>query len=58
MNALEQYILDHHLDPLLAMNLLQEHGIVSDNAIWAGDVAAADHAAAIAFLRKNLKLAR
>ncbi len=45
MNALEAYILDHHLDPLLAMNLLQEHGIVSDNAIWAGDVAAADHAA-------------
>jgi hypothetical protein len=51
MNALEQHIIDAGLCPIAAMNVLQDHGIVSDNAVWAGDVAAADHERAIAFLK-------
>lgn len=50
MNTLETYIKAHAIDEVLAMNLLQEHGKVSDNAILAADVAETDCPAAIAFL--------
>jgi hypothetical protein len=38
MNSLEHYLRDKGLDETEAMNLLQEHGIVSDNCEWARDV--------------------
>lgn len=53
MNPLRLYLLIHRIDACAAMNLLQDRGIVSDNAIEAGDVAREDCAAAIEFLKAN-----
>lgn len=39
MNPLEQYLLRNSLDPIQAMNSLQAAGLISDNAVWAADVA-------------------
>lgn len=53
MNALEQWLNDHperFFSPTTAMNALSENGIVSDNAVWPPDVAAADCPGAVAFL--------
>lgn len=47
---LQQFITAHGWDPTKAMNLLQEHGVVSDNCVTVADVAVKDHAAAIQFL--------
>jgi hypothetical protein len=51
MNRLEQYLAETLRDPVESMNRLQEAGIISDEAVHAGDVADADCQAAIAFLR-------
>lgn len=42
MNALELYILQHKWSELEALNLLQDYGVISDNCVWARDVAEAD----------------
>lgn len=39
MNALEEYLAASRLDPIAAMNQLQDAGIISDNCVSAGDVA-------------------
>ena len=36
-NKLENWIANREADEVKVMNLLQEHGVVSDNAIWAKD---------------------
>ena len=38
-NQLENFIENNRLDPVAAMNELQEAGIISDNCICAADVA-------------------
>lgn len=59
MNLLEKYIRKNLLDPIKAMNALQESCIISDNCVWPADVADADCLAAIAWLeskpQKHLK---
>lgn len=53
MNAIGKWIDDHperFFTPTTAMDVLQENGIVSDNALTIYDVAEADHARAVAFL--------
>jgi len=39
MTSLDDYLATHLIDPTTAMNLLQDHGIISDNAIATVDVA-------------------
>ncbi len=53
MNPLTAHLLKHRIDPCLAMNHLQNHGIVSDNAIWPEDVSFADCNRAIAWIKAN-----
>lgn len=36
-NKLENWIANREVDEVKVMNLLQDYGIVSDNAIWAKD---------------------
>lgn len=36
-NKLENWIANREADEVKVMNLLQDYGIVSDNAIWAKD---------------------
>ena len=55
MNSLEQYIDYNKIDPVKAMNALQDHGIISDNCIEPRDVI--DSGVAITWLDQNfLKL--
>ena len=54
MNALQQTIQQGKFDETWAMNLLQAHGIVSDNCITADEVDEADCPRAIAFLTPDL----
>jgi hypothetical protein len=51
MNSLEQYIEYEKLDPVKAMNALQDHGIISDNCIEAKDVI--DAGVAVTWLDQN-----
>ena len=51
MNSLEQYIEYEKLDPVKAMNALQDHGIISDNCIEPSDVI--DAGVAITWLNQN-----
>lgn len=55
MNALEQYLKDHRINPVVALDALQDHGIVSDLAITAADVASEDCVRAIQFLEHERK---
>lgn len=50
-NKLTDHIDAHELDEVAVMNQLQDHGVVSDNAVVAGDVGNAD--AAVAWLQKQ-----
>lgn len=50
--TLSDYITRHNLDPVKTMNLLQDHGIVSDNCVEPADVGNPE--AAIRFLQRNL----
>lgn len=50
MNLLEQYLIMAKLDPIDAMNQLQDAGIISDNCVWPQDVATGDCVKAIQFL--------
>lgn len=58
MNPLEQFILDEQLDPVKAMNTLQNCGVISDNCVCPADVADSDCAAAVKFITglKRLKI--
>lgn len=50
MNELERWIKDSKVDPIQSMNRLQDNGIISDNCIYAEDVADVDCESAIKFL--------
>jgi len=50
MNLLETYIEAHCLNPTHTLNILQEFGIVSDNAVTAADVSDKDCETAVEFL--------
>jgi len=51
MNSLEQYLDYHKIDPVKAMNALQDHGIISDNCIDTSDVR--DSGIAVTWLDQN-----
>lgn len=53
MNALERFCREQGWDEKEAMNRLQEHGIVSDLAVTAADVAAVDCERAVAWLKEQ-----
>jgi hypothetical protein len=50
MNLLEQLIASRNMTPPAVMNTLQEHGIISDNAVHARNVADVDFPKINAFL--------
>lgn len=52
-NKLTDHIDANGLDEVAVMNRLQDHGIVSDNAVMAGDVVNAD--AAVKWLERAAK---
>jgi hypothetical protein len=49
--SLRAYIAAHGLDEVLVMNELQEHGVISDNAVSVADVG--NGGAAIAWMEKR-----
>jgi len=49
--SLRAYIASRGLDERLVMNELQEHNVISDNAVWAQDVG--NGGQAISFLEKR-----
>ena len=49
MNALQLYIRKMNLNECQVMNLLQDHGIISDNCVNAADVASEDCGRAVEF---------
>lgn len=49
--TLRQYIALHGLDAVLVLNELQDHGVISDNAVSVADVG--NGGAAIAWLEKR-----
>ena len=51
MNSLEQYLEYKKIDPVKAMNALQEHRIISDNCVDAKEVC--ESGAAITWLEQN-----
>lgn len=48
MNTLQHYIEAHRLNETEVMNILQDHGVISDNCVSAADVAGSGKA--VAFL--------
>lgn len=52
MNILEQWIDYNNEDPNKVMDLLQAHGVVSDNSVTAAEVCDADAEAAVRFLEE------
>lgn len=50
MNILEQWIEFNEEDPEKVMDLLQAHGVVSDNSVTVDEVCNADAEAAVRFL--------
>jgi hypothetical protein len=53
MNTLEFALAENKHDEKWAMNLLQAHGIISDNCVTAADVAAPDCFDAMKFLMRR-----
>jgi hypothetical protein len=51
MNSLEHYLTTEGIDPVKAMNLLQEHGAVSDLCVNPADVG--NSVMAVAWLHQN-----
>lgn len=51
MNCLEQYIEYTGIDPIKAMNALQENGVISDNCVDPKDVS--DSGKAVQWLNMN-----
>lgn len=56
MKKLEIWLLEHGADPVKTMNELQQHGLVSDNAVWPCEVADADFENAEKFLNTCLDM--
>jgi hypothetical protein len=56
MNALEYQLKASGMNETWAMNLLQAHGIISDNCATAAEVAPPDCFAAIRFLMRHQPL--
>lgn len=54
MTRLQRYIQSSPLSECDVMNLLQDHGIISDLCVDVVDVAAADQRAALQFLLKHI----
>ena len=54
MNVLEQFIKDHGLDASKTLDMLQEKGLVSDNAVYAKDVYKGDCELAVAYLQRRV----
>lgn len=52
MNALEIYIRECYLSQTLTMNTLQDNNVISDNYVFAGDVADSDCIKAVDFLNE------
>ena len=50
MSTLAQFILDQRIDPVKAMNTLQNFAVISDNCVGPEDVAEADCPRAIQFI--------
>jgi hypothetical protein len=50
MNLLEQLIASRNMNPSAVMNALQDHGIISDNAVYPRNVADVDFPRINAFL--------
>ncbi len=50
MNALEAFLTESGMDETKAMNQLQDAAMISDNCIWACDVANVDCLRAVKFL--------
>lgn len=50
LNKLETWIIEHGADPVKIVNELQQHGLISDNAVWPCEVADADFEIAEQFL--------
>ena len=50
MNALESFIAESNTNDVYSMNTLQDQAIISDNAVWARDVANMDCFRAVKFL--------
>lgn len=42
MNLLEHHLIEANIDEVATMNWLQLEGLISDNCVWARDVADAD----------------
>jgi len=53
MNALAILIRDWGFDEVEIMNALQEHGVISDHAIFSGDVGARDAATAVKWISEQ-----
>jgi hypothetical protein len=53
MNDLQKYIEESWSDEVKTMNDLQNHGIVSDNAVMAKDVSSEDAKKAVKFLNEH-----
>lgn len=52
MKSLTQYLHQNSLDPVLAMNWLQERNLVADSAVTSDDVAEADAFPAMKALKR------
>ena len=53
MNAIEEYIRDHSVDPGALMNELQGRGLITDNAAMPRDVWQGDAARAMATMKRE-----
>ena len=53
MNALQTYLAAHKWPEIAAMNQLAEAGVISDNAVLAGDVGENDATAAAQWLEAD-----
>lgn len=54
MNSLTEFVIKYDMRPRMVMNILQDKGLVSDNAILLEDVAEKDCAKAIEHLRQYI----
>lgn len=55
MNALEEWLIDNCVEPVKAMDILQDAGVVSDLCVTPADVADTDVTRAILFLNVALE---
>lgn len=53
--TLPEFLEAKGIDPTFAMNLLQDNGIVSDNAVFVTDLDASDQRRAVAWLSNEMQ---